>query len=1010
MSPLPPRPRALRRRAAWALAVGVTLVAGMAAPPALASPTELPTQTATAAPVAEPTAITAPVSEPTAAAAPVPETAAPGPIATPTISAAPAPTTASPLATTAVAEAATISGRVTGAGYGVNPGGEPVPGISVIASDAAGVQKGGALTDADGHYTIALREAGSMRVDFIPPFGSVYLEQWWNGETTLTNSTPVAVAAGQQVGSVDAALSRVASISGVVTGSGGMPLVDSIVRVTVGETTLSDTTDSSGAWLVSGLPAGLATVRFDSPPALSYLTEWWTDKPDAASATKIEMTNGYLFEGIDAQLDLGASIVGSLRGEGAPGVGLGGVDIVVYNADNEIVTTAWKRGDGTFSTVGLPAGSYHVRFEPDRDFQDEWWKDAIDFATSTPIVLGDSGVSVPIDAVLGPFSTISGTVTNAQGVGVPFVKLTAINAHRRYYNTAVTSATGAYSIPNLVAGEYHLSIDPEEESGNYLDEYWNDKSTYDSGDLLGLLPGVAVTRADVVLTAGATISGVVESAGGPLAGVEVSAYNSEGVSVSYTSTSSTGAYSLTRLPAGSYSVSFSPSDSQNLVGEWWNDKATRDSATKVAVTVGQTVTIGTTQLAPGGSIAGTVTVGIPGVPAPDALVSVYTSDGRYISGMFTAADGTYLVKSLPAGSYKVQYTRSGYLPVWSGGKTTLATADSIVVPAGGAVVRQDADLSLGGSVSGTVASTTATGSPPVRRPSVVAYDASGTPAPAVTDASGNFVVAGLQSGTYRLYGTAPGFEGTWFDDPATPAAVDPITVTVGVASTGKGLVMRPTPTGASISATIKDTTSKGLAAVQVTAHRSDGSTAATAFTNPNGLFTVAGLAPGSYRLKYAQASAPDGTAGYATQWSGNKPTLALATAVNVTLDQRRTINTVVLARGARIAGIVTAAEASTKKLAGLRVEAIRDGVDTQYAVTDSTGRYVIGRLPAGSYKLRFSDTAPPSATSRVTRWWTGQTTPAAAKAVPVSAGQYVGGKDVALTRVGTTTPRGSGPQ
>ncbi len=115
--------------------------------------------------------------------------------------------------------------------------------------------------------------------------------------------------------------------------------------------------------------------------------------------------------------------------------------------------------------------------------------------------------------------------------------------------------------------------------------------------------------------------------------------------------------------------------------------ATDDSLAKGTATVRITVT------SPTGTISGKLTY-VTFVALDGATVTAYNaSTGAPVATAITAADGTYAL-SLPAGSYKLGFSKLLYATEYWKDQTSLGAAQVITLPAGGAVTA-NADLFFG---------------------------------------------------------------------------------------------------------------------------------------------------------------------------------------------------------------------------------------------------------------------------------------------------------------------------
>ncbi len=298
-----------------------------------------------------------------------------------------------------LSEGGSISGTVT------DVNGDPVEGIEVSTSD------GWSLTTSDGSYLITGLIPGSYAVFFrdvddVADRG--YLSEWYDDADNEDSATPVVVADGEVVAGIDAELSVGGSISGRVTDEAGDPLA--LIHVMLGPVYGEAVTEADGSYRINGLVAGSYTVRFADTQD-RYLTEWFDDATDEASATPVAVAQGATVSGIDAQLALGGSISGTVTDQAGDPI----ADVFVGLGEPDFKGT-YTGADGSYQITGLAAGSYTVRFADMQDrYATEWFDDATDEASATPVAVAQGATVSGIDAQLALGGSISGTVTDQAG-------------------------------------------------------------------------------------------------------------------------------------------------------------------------------------------------------------------------------------------------------------------------------------------------------------------------------------------------------------------------------------------------------------------------------------------------------------------------------------------------------------------------------------------------------------------------------------------------------------------
>ena len=217
------------------------------------------------------------------------------------------------------------------------------------------------------------------------------------------------------------------SINGTVTDEGTGDPLESIC-VTIYDSSFffvgSGFTDASGAYTVSGLPNGDFKVEFrDCGFPATYVTEWYDDQPDFASATPVAVTKGSKTS-IDAELAVGASINGTVTEEGT-GMPLQDICVGVTDTSGNLVAFSFTDSAGAYSMSGLASGEYKVTFVDCFSFPagyiTEWYNDKPDVGSADVVELTKGSKTDNIDAALARFGSITiCKATNPETTGVSF--------------------------------------------------------------------------------------------------------------------------------------------------------------------------------------------------------------------------------------------------------------------------------------------------------------------------------------------------------------------------------------------------------------------------------------------------------------------------------------------------------------------------------------------------------------------------------------------------------------
>lgn len=419
-----------------------------------------------------------------------------------------------------------------------------------------------------------------------------------------------------------------------------------------------------------------------------------------------------------------------------------------------------------------------------------------------------------------------------------------------------------------------------------------------------LLAGVALLVPTNATAAGTgTISGnLTDSANHPLADVCVAAYDSSGESVNYAISNANGNYKLPGLETGTFRVGFFAADSRinsfycnnaNVLDEYYDNETTFAAATPVSVIDGFDTPDIDAQLATGGSISGTVTVA-PNFPESGICVGAYDSDGHRAAAGRTDSAGSYSLFSLETGNYRIQFEGckedSNVFGEFYPDKEDLDHATPISVTAGSNTANVNAQLDMGGSISGTVeGGVDAIGFCDLL---IQASGAGGQPAFQEFSYYGeptDYRINKLRPGNYLLsfnqtcvgpvpMGSPVKGISEYFNDKQSPLDATLVSVTAGSVTTGINVLLG---TDGTISGTVTDSNGTPLDGICVEALDSNGDSAGVVAHTTAGHYVVNALNTGSYRLKFSDCLNPSDPS-VATEYSGDRATLGEAVPVSVT--------------------------------------------------------------------------------------------------------------------------------
>jgi large repetitive protein len=421
-----------------------------------------------------------------------------------------------------------------------------------------------------------------------------------------------------------------ATVSGVVdtgTAPNNKPLAGVIVTITPvgGGAAISDTTDATGNYSITGLTAGFHTIAATADGMQDYAGVFNIATAGTTLTRNITMT----------ALPPGITISGSVF-DSVTGNPLAGAKVLLRTVGGGAATvdSAIAAANGSYSLTHVQAATYNLVASAAGHTS----KTVRTVVAAAPITQDFELVGLPagivisghvIDSVSG--NPISGAVVRLRtgGIGVGAV-----------IDSAITIANGSYSIDSVQAGTYSLVAAA-------------------AGHTAKTVTGVVVANAPITrdfslvgLPAGITISGsVVDSvSGNPIAGAIVRLRTGGGIGggtlVDSAITIANGTYHIDSVQAGTYNLVASATGHVNK--------------TDAGIVVAAVALVRDFELVqtPGIAITGRVADSTSGLPLAGAIVRALQA-GVVIDSAIAAANGTYAL-SVPAGTYTLTANATGH--------------------------------------------------------------------------------------------------------------------------------------------------------------------------------------------------------------------------------------------------------------------------------------------------------------------------------------------------------------
>lgn len=454
-------------------------------------------------------------------------------------------------------------------------------------------------------------------------------------------------------------------------------------------------------------------------------------------------------------------------------------------------------------------------------------------------------------------------------------------------------------------------------------------------------------------------------------------------------TASDGSYAMFGLPTGDYVVRvIAPGHARE-----YYDNVTPSNEAEIVHIAALDETPGIDfDLTEGGSISGHV-YRSDGQPIGGAQVEIrlskyFDDDGFDIT---TDSSGSYMIRGLALGEYKVEAEAPGYVGEFYDGIYAWPHATDVQVIPPQTTVDIDILLDQPGAISGFVYASD--GVTPIRV-GLHATGAGGCSSSAESNPDGDYVIRDLLPGTYivRIVGRLPAwYVGEFYDSKYVWRDADKVTVTAGDTTDSIGFTLDE---GGSITGYIyDDETGKPLDGLQLEAFSlADGDTVAQSpWSSHDGSYRFT-LKEGDYLIQAdVGAAAP---AGYVPEWYDDSYDMENAAPVSVTLHNETAGIDIYLARAGSISGHVYEQDGITP-IAGASVYAFPAVGDHPGAGanTGPDGSYTIEGLPSGNYRVQAT------VSDHVAQYYDNVPDEASATAVTVNASDDTASIDFVLSPV-----------
>lgn len=383
--------------------------------------------------------------------------------------------------------------------------------VGVLVYDASGRAIRSTTVLPDGTYSVGGLAEGEYRLKFTDSTESpVYAAQFYSGKRTLAGATPLQVDAGATASAATVHLDSAHTISGYVTGDGGVPLdPEALVFAdlwTADEQGVPDVVASAqvaedGAYFFPAIAVGEYRVSYRDDADI-YGSTFYGGANALAGAAVVEVADGIVSPSVDVNLVRGGTVTGIVTGPaGVPLVQPSEVYVTAYNSLGSAVATATVSEAGAYSLAGLPTGLYRLEFRDSfSTYVSEFYSGKSTLDEATPISVTTGQTTTAVDESLAAMGAIVGSVTATGGSTLDANGMISVRA----YNSVATvvaevevQPNGGFYLADLPVDEYRLQF--VDASDTYLTEFYANKQTLATATPVNVTAGEILTGVAVEL-------------------------------------------------------------------------------------------------------------------------------------------------------------------------------------------------------------------------------------------------------------------------------------------------------------------------------------------------------------------------------------------------------------------------------------------------------------------------------------------------------------------------------
>ena len=478
------------------------------------------------------------------------------------------------------------------------------------------VWKGVSPVDDEGRYEITGLAPGGYQVEASAPGYEIL---YYRDTQIVTDATVITLAENESRTDIDFNMIKIRPGTGTLTGTvqdgTGNPIERASVAL-LSQTTygfFETYTDESGDYAFNGLKNDSYIAE---AYAEGYLPEYYDNVFSSETATRITVSDSSVITGIDFMLGRGGSISGIVSD--SAGIPLEGIYIQATttlpdSASPFIDYSPWRYfsgvsdQNGVYKIEALPDGEYFIKGETYNRWGNNvtYYPGVTDLSLAVPVLIENqnevSGIDFQIDLHI-PQGVIQGVIYDNRGLPVEGAKLSCLpypptRSAMWYWENAISDSSGFYRFENVPDDSYIIECFIASQWPVY---FWPSTANIEEAAPVSVSPEIPVAdHVDFhlpVSVSHATISGQVRTADGhPLAyaSVQLIALNDpENPFLAsdyrydrgqWTSTDSSGHYSLIRVRQGQYFMRCEFRDGDFYGSQYYDHAADTETADIITI-------------------------------------------------------------------------------------------------------------------------------------------------------------------------------------------------------------------------------------------------------------------------------------------------------------------------------------------------------------------------------------------------------------------------------------------